>query len=59
MIIQDLAVLLKVILLEKIVFLMMRDFTGRFTFLNDAVEGDIVIRHKINGKGVELQQVKI
>ncbi len=31
-----------------------RDFTGRFTFLNDASAGDIVIRHWINGKGVEI-----
>ena len=30
------------------------DFTGRFTFLNDAGPGDIVIRHWINGKGVEI-----
>ena len=29
-------------------------FTGRFTFLNDANSGDIVIRHWINGKGVEI-----
>lgn len=31
-----------------------RNFTGRFTFLNDAGQGDIVIRHWINGKGVEI-----
>ena len=30
------------------------DFTGRFTFLNDACEGDIVIRHWINAKGIEI-----
>jgi UDP-N-acetylmuramate--alanine ligase/UDP-N-acetylmuramoyl-L-alanyl-D-glutamate--2,6-diaminopimelate ligase len=29
-------------------------FTGRFTFLNDAHTGDIVIRHWINGKGIEI-----
>ncbi len=29
-------------------------FTGRFTFLNDAHTGDIVIRHWINGTGVEM-----
>ncbi len=29
-------------------------FTGRFTFLNDAHTGDIVIRHWINDKGVEI-----
>lgn len=34
------------------------DFTGRFTFLNDANKGDIVIRHKINGKGVEIAASK-
>lgn len=29
-------------------------FTGRFTFLNDAHTGDVVIRHWINGKGIEI-----
>ena len=29
-------------------------FTGRFTFLNDAHTGDIVIRHWINGTGIEM-----
>lgn len=29
-------------------------FTGRFTFLNDAHTGDIVVRHWINGKGIEM-----
>ena len=29
-------------------------FTGRFTFLNDAHTGDIVIRHWINDKGVKM-----
>ena len=29
-------------------------FTGNFTFLNDAHTGDIVIRHWINGKGIEM-----
>ena len=29
-------------------------FSGRFTFLNDAHTGDIVIRHWINGKGIEM-----
>ena len=29
-------------------------FTGKFTFLNDAHTGDIVIRHWINGAGVEM-----
>ena len=29
-------------------------FTGKFTFLNDAHTGDIVIRHWINGKGIQM-----
>lgn len=29
-------------------------FTGRFTFLNDAHTGDIVIRHWINGTGIQM-----
>ena len=29
-------------------------FTGKFTFLNDAHTGDIVIRHWINGTGIEM-----
>lgn len=33
-------------------------FNGSFTTLNDAQEGDIVIRHKINGKGVEIANNK-
>ena len=35
-------------------FLSQKGFTGRFTFLNDACEGDIVIRHWVNAKGIEL-----
>lgn len=34
------------------------DFTGRFTFLNDAKKGDIVIRHNIDGKGIEIASSK-
>ena len=34
------------------------DFTGRFLFLNNASEGDIVIRHWINDKGVEIASSK-
>lgn len=34
------------------------DFTGRFLFLNNADKGDIVIRHWINGKGVEIAASK-
>lgn len=33
-------------------------FTGRFTFLNNAEKGDIVIRHWINGKGIEIADSK-
>ena len=35
-----------------------QDFTGRFTLLNDAKKGDIVIRHWINGKGIEIASDK-
>lgn len=30
------------------------DFSGKFDFLANAKKGDIVIRHKINGKGIEI-----
>ncbi len=33
-------------------------FTGNFTFLNEAKKGDIVIRHWINGKGIEIADSK-
>lgn len=33
-------------------------FTGGFTFLNEAKEGDIVIRHWINGKGIGIAASK-
>lgn len=33
-------------------------FTGIFETLNEAVEGDIVIRHWINGKGIEIANDK-
>ena len=29
-------------------------FTGKFTFLNNAHTGDIVIRHWINEKGIQI-----
>ena len=29
-------------------------FSGRFTFLNDAHTGDIVVRHWINGDGIAI-----
>ena len=54
MIIQDLASFIEGNIVGKDSFFDDEGFTGRFTFLNDAVEGDIVIRHKINGKGVEI-----
>ena len=33
-------------------------FIGRFTFLGDAKPGDIVIRHWVNGKGIEIAASK-
>ena len=39
-------------------FFLNQDFTGRFTLLNDSSEGDIVIRHWINGKGIEIAASK-
>ena len=54
MIIQDLASFIEGNIVGKDSFFDDEGFTGKFTFLNDAVEGDIVIRHKINGKGVEI-----
>ena len=35
-----------------------KGFIGRFTLLNDATKGDIVIRHWINGKGIEIAASK-
>ena len=35
-------------------FFSIEGFSGRFTFLNDAHTGDIVVRHWINGKGIEM-----
>ena len=35
-----------------------KNITGVFTTLNDAKEGDIVIRHWVNGKGVEIAENK-
>lgn len=39
-------------------FFLNQDFTGRFTFINDSKKGDIVIRHWINGKGIEMAAAK-
>ena len=33
--------------------------SGNYTFLNKASENDIVIRHKINGKGIEIANEKL
>lgn len=35
-----------------------QDFTGRFTLLNDSDNGDIVVRHWINAKGIEIAESK-
>ena len=39
-------------------FFLDQEFTGRFTFINDSKKGDIVIRHWINGKGIEIAASK-
>lgn len=41
-------------LIGNVDFFSIDGFTGRFTFLNEAHTGDIVIRHWINGTGVEM-----
>ncbi|MBQ2666837.1 Mur ligase family protein [Methanobrevibacter sp.] len=41
-------------LVGNVDFFSIEGFTGKFTFLNDAHTGDIVIRHWINDKGVEI-----
>ena len=56
--IQDLSNFIEGTIVGKDDFFDYKGFTGRFTFLNDAVEGDIVIRHKINGKGIEIAASK-
>ena len=56
--IQDLASFIKGNIVGKNSFYEGEGFTGRFTFLNDAIKGDIVIRHKINDKGVEIAASK-
>ena len=52
--IQDLANDIKGKLVGNDDFFSIDGFTGKFTFLNDAHTGDIVIRHWINSKGVEI-----
>ena len=39
-------------------FFLNQEFAGRFTLLNDSTKGDIVIRHWINGKGIEIAAEK-
>ena len=52
--IQDLANSIGGKLVGNNEFFSIDGFTGKFTFLNDAHTGDIVIRHWINDKGVEI-----
>ena len=52
--IQDLANSINGKLIGDDDFFSIDGFTGKFTFLNDAHTGDIVIRHWINDKGVEI-----
>ena len=54
MFIQDLANSINGKIVGNTSFFLNQDFTGRFTLLNDSVKGDIVIRHWINGKGIEI-----
>ncbi|WP_407376588.1 Mur ligase family protein [Methanobrevibacter sp.] len=52
--IQDLAKSIQGQLIGNVDFFSIDGFTGKFTFLNDAHTGDIVIRHWINSKGIEM-----
>ena len=52
--IQDLADYVEGEIVGNSEFFSIDGFTGRFTFLNDAHTGDIVIRHWINGTGVQM-----
>lgn len=52
--IQDLATSVGGKLYGNVDFFSIDGFTGKFTFLNDAHTGDIVIRHWINAKGIEM-----
>lgn len=52
--IQDLAKDINGKLVGNDEFFSIDGFTGKFTFLNDAHTGDIVIRHWINGDGVHI-----
>ena len=52
--IQDLAKSIEGKLIGNDEFFSIDGFTGKFTFLNDAHTGDIVIRHWIDDKGIEM-----
>ncbi|WP_458455742.1 Mur ligase family protein [Methanobrevibacter sp.] len=52
--IQDLAKRINGKLVGNDDFFSIDGFTGKFTFLNDAHTGDIVIRHWINSRGIEM-----
>lgn len=52
--IQDLANSIHGTLIGNVDFFSIDGFTGKFTFLNNAHTGDIVIRHWIDGKGIEM-----
>lgn len=52
--IQDLANSIEGTIIGNDDFFSIDGFTGKFTFLNDAHTGDIVIRHWINATGIEM-----
>lgn len=58
MIIQELANSINGKIIGNDNFFLNQEFTGRFTLLNDSKKGDIVIRHWINGKGIEIAASK-
>ena len=58
MFIQELSELINGEIVGNDNFFLNQDFTGRFTLLNDSKKGDIVIRHWINGKGIEIAASK-
>ena len=58
MIIQELADFIYGEIIGCDSFFSNQEFTGRFTLLNDSEKGDIVIRHWINGKGIEIAAEK-
>ena len=56
--IQDLAISINGEIFGNDSFFKNQEFTGVFTLLNDSNKGDIVIRHWINAKGVEIAASK-